>query len=257
MSKPNFAGVFRTVKTFATKHSPEILTGLGIAGMVTTTVLAVKATPKAVKLLEAKKKEEKKDKLTPVEVVKTTWKCYLPTVTTCVASTACLIGASKVNFRRNAALATAYKLSETALTEYKDKVVEVVGEKKEREIKEAIAKDKIERQPVTKSEVIITEKGNTLCYDTMFGRYFKSDRDRILKAVNDINRRMRNDNYISLNEFYDELGLDHVGIGDRIGWNIDRGYVEIDFTPHLSDDGTPCLAMTYDRPPQYGFDESY
>ena len=89
MKKPNFTNAFKNVKVFATKHSPEILTGIGIAGMIMTTVLAVKATPKALELIEKQKKEEQTDDLTPIEVVKTTWKCYVPAVATGAASITC------------------------------------------------------------------------------------------------------------------------------------------------------------------------
>ena len=95
--------------------------------MVTTTVLAVRATPKAIELIEAKKKEEQVDSLPPVEVVKTAWKCYLPATITGVVSMACIIGSCSVSARRSAVLATACKLSETAFTEYQDKVVETIG----------------------------------------------------------------------------------------------------------------------------------
>ena len=55
MQKPNLTKICRTVKASTIKHSPEILTGVGIAGMVTTTVMAVRATPKAIRLLEDEK----------------------------------------------------------------------------------------------------------------------------------------------------------------------------------------------------------
>lgn len=245
--------MFKDIQAIASKRSPEILTGIGIAGMVTTTILAVKATPKALKLIEAKKKEEHVDELTPTETVKICWKPYIPAVVTGVASTACLIGASSVNARRNAALATAYKLSETALSEYKEKVVEVVGEKKEQTIREAVTKEKIEKNPVSKKEVIITEKGNTLCYDAISGRYFKSDMDNIKKIVNELNRRMLSENYISLNEFYSEIGIENIKLGDDLGWNIDRGYIELDFSSHIADNGTPCIVVDYLVAPRYDY----
>jgi hypothetical protein len=236
------------------KHSPEILTGIGIAGMITTTVLAVKATPKALKLIEDKKKEEKVDELPHLETVKTTWKCYIPATVTGVASIACLIGASAVNARRNAALATAYKLSETALTEYKEKVVETIGEKKEQAVREAIDKDRVEATPVSKNEVIITEKGNTLCLDPLSKRYFKSDIERIKKAENILNKRMLHDmfGYVSVNELYDELGLDHTDIGDDLGWNVNE-LIDIDFSSQIADDGTPCIVLNYSVAPRYGY----
>lgn len=245
MSKPGVSHLLKNAQMAISKHSPEILTGIGIAGMITTTVLAVGMTPKALRRIEEKKKEEGKDKLTVAETVKTTWKYYIPAAVTGATSIACVIGASKVHTKRNAALATAYKLSETALTEYREKVIETLGEKKEKLVREKIDKDHLEQKPVSKSQVIITNKGNTLCFDYHSGRYFHSDIDTIKKAVNELNRRMVLDMYVSLNDFYDELELEHTSMGDELGWNFDDGLVEIDFSSHLADDGTPCVVMSY------------
>ena len=245
MNKPNFANLLKSTRTVLVKHSPEILTGMGIAGMVMTTVLAIKATPKALKLIEDKKKEEHMDELTPIETIKAAWKPFIPVVVTGVSSIACVIGASSVNTRRNAALATAYTLSETALKEYKDKVIETIGEKKEKIIRENIDKDHVEQMPVSNSNIIITQKGNTLCLDYHAGRWFKSSKDHIERAVNKLNAQLNRDMYVSLNEFYDELGLDHTILGDDLGWNIDNGLVELDFSSQLTEDGEPCLVMNY------------
>jgi len=253
MGKLNLSNIAKGVRTAMKKHSPEILTGIGIAGMITTTVMAVRATPKALVLIENKKIENDTDKLTPVETIKATWKCYIPAAITGGLSIVCLIGASSVNARRNAALATAYTLSESALKEYQEKVIETIGEKKEQKIRDAIAKDKIDRDPVSSKEVIITEKGNTLCYDSISGRYFKSDIDKLKKVENELNRRMRDEMYISLNEFYYEIGLKPTSIGDDIGWNIDRGYIELNFSSQLTDDGNPCLVIDYQVTPRYDY----
>ena len=131
MAKPNVQHFIKSVRTSIVKHSPEILMGLGIAGWMTGTVLAVKATPKAVRCIEDATYEKEGD-LTPLEIVKATWKCYIPAAVTCAAATGCLIGSCSVSTRRHAALATAYKLSETALDEYRAQVIETVGEKKEK-----------------------------------------------------------------------------------------------------------------------------
>lgn len=253
MKKPNVSKMLKTVQQSVSKHSPEILTGLGIAGMITTTVLAVKATPKALMLMEDAE-YDKGEPLTVGEKVKTTWKCYIPTVATCAVSTACLIGASSVNLKRNAALATAYQLSTTALSEYKEKVIETIGEKKENAIRDKIAKDKIDNHPVSTQEIIMTEKGNTLCYDATSGRYFKSDVDQIKRAINELNARMISEMYISLNEFYDELGMKPVSIGDEIGWNLhEDGLIEVNFSAQLSEEGEPCIVIDYGVAPRYDF----
>lgn len=253
MNKPNFKKLVESAKTAVSKHSPEILTGIGIAGMITTTVLAVKATPKALKLIDECKKEEKVDKLSAVETVKVAWKCYIPAAVTGTASIACLIGASSVHAKRNAVLATAYKLSETALTEYKEKVVETIGEKKEKTIREAIDEDHIAKNPVSKNDVIVTDRGSTLCYDHLSGRYFYSDIELIKRAVNEINRTMLTQMYVSLNDFYDELGLKHTRLGDELGWSIDSKLVDIEFSSHISDDGRPCLVIDYTVAPKRNF----
>lgn len=181
------------------------------------------------------------------------WICYIPAAVTGTVSIACLIGANSVNARRNAALATAYTLSESALKEYQEKVIETIGEKKEQAVRDALAKDKLEQNPVTNREVIITERGDTLCFDVVSGRYFKSDIEKLKKAVNELNRQMRDEMYISLNEFYYEIGLSGIGIGDDLGWNIDNGYIEPSFSSQLSENGTPCLVIGYHVEPRYDF----
>lgn len=254
MHKLNLANLVSNTRQFANKHSPEILTGIGIAGMITTTVLAVRATPKALELLEEKKNEDWVDELSPLEVVKTAWRPYVPAAVTGVASVACLIGASSVNVKRNAALATAYKLSETALTEYREKVVETIGEKKEKTVRDKVAEERVKKNPVSKSEVIVTNNGTTLCFDPISARYFKSSIDKIKRAENELNKQMLHDisGYVSLNEFYDELGLDHTSVGDDLGWNVDR-LIDISFSSQLNDNGEPSVVLDYLVAPKYDF----
>ena len=251
--KKEIAKSFLSLKTAIKKHSPEILTGIGIAGMITTTVMAVRATPKALILIEERKEEIGAEKLEAMDMVKTTWACYIPAAITGTLSIACLIGASSVNARRNAALATAYTLSESALKDYQGKVIEMFGEKKNEAVKDAVAKDKVEKNPVVTREVIIKEKGNTLCYDAISGRYFKSDIEKIKKAECELNRQMLDDMYVSLNDFYYEIGLDSVKLGDELGWNVDSGYIDLSFSSQLASDGTPCLVIDYSVAPRYDY----
>ena len=250
MNKPDLTKIVKSVKAVVSEHTPEILTGIGIAGMITTTVLAVKATPKALKLLEEREEED----LPPVEVVKTCWKCYIPAAVTGVASTACLIGASSVNARRKAALAAAYKLSETALAEYREQVIDTIGEKKEKEVRDKVAKKRLEDNPIGNNEVIVTGKGATKCFDHLSGRYFYSDIDRIKKAENELNRRMIIDTYVSLNDFYDEIGLSQIAIGNDLGWSVDKGLIDIDFSAQLDEEGDPALVIDYRIAPRRGYD---
>lgn len=254
MHKPNLANLMSNTRQFVSKRSPEILTGIGIAGMITTTVLAVRATPKALQLIEEKKNDDWVDELSPLEVVKTAWKPYVPAAVTGITSVACLIGASSVNAKRNAALATAYKLSETALTEYREKVIETIGEKKEKTVRDKVAEERVKKNPVSKSEVVVTNNGTTLCFDPISARYFKSSIDKIKRAENELNKQMLHDisGYVSLNDFYDELGLDHTSVGDDLGWNVDR-LIDISFSSQLNDNGEPSVVLDYLVAPKYDF----
>lgn len=258
--KPNVANMFKTVKKTAVKHSPEILTAIGIVGMISTTVLAVKATPKALEQIDAKKKEEKKDKLTPVETVKVAWKPYIPAIVTGVASTACLIGANTVNAKRNAALATALKLSETAFTEYREKVVEEVGEEKEKVIHEKANVERVNQQLIFYEDgVIHTGNGNTLFFEPISKTVFRSSRNSIEKAINQLNWDMSygNEPYKSLEDFLDAVKLPKYALGNELGWTTSKGMIDVVFTPSTTDTGEPCLSIEYLVPPEWDYDNLY
>ena len=274
MSNFNLSKLVKTAKNALVDHAPEILTGIGIGGMVTTVILAVRATPKAMILIQEEKDKRNDElwaeacdncpedsypevdeitELKPLDVIKTCWKCYIPAAVVGGASIACIVGANSIHSKRHTALAAAYSLSETVLKEYQEKVVETIGEKKEQAVKDAIAKDKIEKDPVHTREIVFTGKGGTLCYDVISGRYFESDIDVLKKAENELNRRMRDEMYISLNEYYSELGLDSIAIGDDLGWNIDKGYIDLYFSAQLSTDDKPCLVVNHNVLPRYGY----
>ena len=170
---------------------------------------------------------------------------------------ACIIGASKVNYKRNAALATAYGLSEKTLTYYKNKVIETIGERKEKEIQNKIDQDKVDDNKLNTSQIIITSNSNTLCMDSISGRYFKSDMETIKQAINKLNRRLTYENYISLNEFYNEIGLDNVKNGELLGWNISSGLIDPTFSTCLAENGQPCIVLDFVIEPKYDYDKLF
>ncbi len=264
----NFSDVLKNMQSFLARKSPEILTGLGIAGVVTTTVLAVKATPKAVKLIEREKKVRRIDcehgvdeqvvpeEVSAIDMVRLTWKCYIPTAISCATSIACIIGAGSIHSKRSAAFATAYKLSETAFSEYKNKVIETIGDKKEKEIQKKIAEDHLRENPISENKVIITDTAMSKCYDIISRRYFTSSINKIDRAINAINREMLMNDYVSLNTFYDELGIDGIPEGDRLGWQIKSkaDLIDVEYTACLDSNDEPCICVYYTVEPKYGFD---
>lgn len=243
---------FRDLGKYVSRNSPSILTGLGIGLGVASTVLAVGATPKAVRLLETKKKEDRKERLTVIETVKTAGACYIPAVLAAAGSVYCIVSASAKLSKRNAILATAYALSERDLREYRDKVKETVGEKKEKEIRGKIAKDHILNNPAESNRILTPNGGKTLCYDNWTGRYFMSDMETLRKCENDLNARIIKEQFVSLNELYDSLDLEPIKMGEDFGWNFDGLHdqlINFSYFSQLDRDGNPCLVLDYDAEP--------
>lgn len=247
----NIKTMAKSVWAGAKKHSPEILIGMGIAGAASSVIFAVKATPKAMILLEEKRQELSVEKLEAKEIIKTAAPVYIPTAVSFGVSVACIVGASSVNARRNAALTAAYTLSESTLRTYRDKVLETVGEDKEREIRQKAAIEQQQSTPEPQTLVVSSAAGQLKCFDSLSGRYFVSTKNEIDKAVNEFNRQLRDDMRISLNDWYDLIGLDTNKLGDMLGWDIERGYVETCYASRLDEEGMPCLVVNYVEPPHY------
>lgn len=250
----NVKDVARSVLGVVQKNSPYILTGLGVAGLVTTAAMTGHATVKAVRMVdEANSVRSELDQASLKEKFLLTWKLYLPPAIMGATSIACIIGAQSVSAKRNAALASLYSLTETTLKEYQDKVVEQIGANKEQKIREEVAQEKLDKNPVTKNEVIITGKGEQLCYDVISGRYFKSDIETLRRVQNDFNHELIGSMWVPLNDLYYVIGLPPIKIGDDIGWTVDQ-LIEFKFDVKLADDNTPCLVLDYNAEPRYRCD---
>lgn len=234
------------------KNSPTILTGLAVGGVITTTVLAVRATPKAILLIEGKE-DRQCESLPPKEIIQTTWKVYLPVVISGVVTIVCIVAANSINLKRNTAIAGAAAITEVALKEYQAKVVETLGETKDRKIRDEIAKDRITNDPPMDSEVIIIGNGDVLCYDSWSGRYFQGEIEKIRRAVNDMNKELLTGERISVNDLYYAMGLDPNKNGDEIGWDNQFGLIELDFSTQLTPDNKPCLVVNFKNTPTVCF----
>ena len=255
MKGSNFAKAFNNLKHGLIKRGPEILIALGIGGFITTTIMAVKVTTKALDILaEIKEEHDPEDKKEIAkEVIKKVAPIYIPATAVGIMSASCIICASSINYKRNAALATAYTLSENALREYQSKVIETIGPKKERQIHDDICKDKLEKNPVQNNEIIITGSGDTLFYDTVTGRYFMSSIEKIKKIENLMNKRLMNEMYLSLNEVQYEFGLRPTKQGNELGFNIDDGLIDFTFSAQITEDDKPCIVLDYLVAPRFGY----
>lgn len=238
-----------SVTDFIAQHSSAILSGCAVAGVVGTTILTAKAAPQAEDIL-LEEKYERDDRQVPIiDAIKLTWKVYLPVVLLGTATIGCIIGSSAQSSARNAALASAYGIASATLSEYKDKVVEVIGEKKEQEIRDKIADDHMKANPPREKDIVPTDKGNTLCFDRLSGRYFYSDIEYINRCVVDLNRLLIADDWVDLNWLYDRLGLENVGMGDSLGWHSGQE-VELKPSSRLAPNtDIPCYVVDFSDPP--------
>lgn len=257
MNKTDVAKFFNSVGTSMSKNSPAILIGLAIVSGGTAIALAVEATPKALKRIEVAKQERQVEKLTPLETVKVTWPCYVPTALAFAFASGCAIGSHSVHAKRNAALATAYKISETALVEYRDKVVETFGEKKEQTVRDKVAQEQVAKNPINPQDVIDTGRGTTLFLDPLSKRYFTSDIEFIRRVENKLNKKMLQSicGSTSVNMFYMELGLEPVddSVGDTLGWNAEH-QIDLDIRPAWANhERDSCLVIGHYNPPKYDY----
>lgn len=242
------------------RNSPTILTAVAVAGMCTTIAMAIRGTLKAKDILDHEaswRADEWSEQtgehqsaypgdFTTQEILELTWRCYIPTAGMTILTISSIIGANRINLRRNAALASLYSIAQSTLEEYQKKVVEEIGEKKNDLIRGEIAQDRIDKTPVEEKTVILTGNGNYLCFDAFSSRYFRSDIEKLRRAANSFNQRLLREGYLGINEFYDELGLEPIELGDEFGWIAERALLEMKFnTKTQKETMEPCLVIDY------------
>ena len=240
--------IIKGVKAFGTlmkANSPVILTGVAITGVGVTTGLAIRATPVAMQHIK-EAADKKEDRLTPAETVQACYKDYIPTGISALLTMGCMGLSTKISLKRNAALATCVVAGQNALSEYQNKVIEKFGKEKEGDIRDEIAHDRLMNNPPEKAQIFATGHGNQLCYDVYSDRYFYSEIEEIRRAVNDFNQRLLGDLYLSLNEWYELLGLEEIGYGEDVGWNPNHGMLELRYGTQFGPDGaTPCVTIDF------------
>lgn len=240
-------------KSFCNRNASTILTCIGGVGVVVTSVMAVKATPKALTLLE-KAKEEKGEELTKLETVRVAGPVYIPSVITGVSTIACIFGANTLNKKKQAALMSAYALVDNSYKGYKAKVKELYGEEVNTEVVEEITKDEYEENDIS------VEDNKLLFFDNFSMRYFESTMEDVILAEYNLNRQIAINSGAYLNEFYDFLNIPQVDYGQELGWSqsilSSMYWAEwLDFDHHkvVMDDGLECYIITMRQEPVIDF----
>lgn len=253
----DFSQAFKVTGKYIVEHSPAILTGFAVAGVITTTVFAVKGGAIAGEILGNERMARSMDmdedgvltdpvpEITLKEQFFLTWRPFLPAAIAAAGTITCIIGAHGINTNRQAALIGAYALLEKGSTKYKDKVLEVVGEKKEEEVRHAIAKDTVLETAGGESKIVLMGTGEQLCLDDFSGRYFSSSMNEIQRVENEIQASILRGDKVSVNEYYSAIGLRPNKAGNNVGWN-DRGHpIDLAFSSQIADDGRTCLVVQF------------
>lgn len=203
-------------------HSPTILSIISAIGVIGTAVLAVKATPKAIERLEQAKKE-KGENLTKFEVAVVAGPVYIPTTLIGVSTIVCVLGANALNKRQQASLISAYALLEESYKEYRNAAKKVYGDD---------ADEKIIAEMANNTYISCDgwhlydpdhdkDSDRVLFYDFYSQRFFNAPMGQVINAEYHINRNLQLRGDVTVNEFYDFLGLEQIPGGDNIGWILD------------------------------------
>jgi hypothetical protein len=250
--------VLSSAEKFVTDNSPGILTGLAVAGAITTTVLTGRAAYRtgmdaSTQYHEALEEGEPlpAELLENKYLLKTYWKEFIPAGVALTATVTGVIMANQIGSRRAAAIAAAFKLSEQLSEEYKERVVKTLGLQKEEKMRSELAADQMARTPG--SDLIIVAGAESIFFDELSGQYFKAEMETVRKAVNDINYQVNNSYYASLSDFYDMIGLTKTKFSDEVGWNTDE-LLEVQYGATLLQDGRPAISINYNKTPVRGFD---
>lgn len=222
------------------------MTAIGVTGVAATVYLSVSATFKAAEVLsETGKDADWKEKLAK------TWQLYIPAGVVAASTAVSIIWLNHIGVRRAAAATALYTVTESAFDDYKAHVVEHIGENAERKIRDKIAQDVVSRHKP--DEIVETDKGDVLFYDSITGRYFTSTMESVKRAQANLHVTILKDMYASLSEFYEEIGLMPTAYSDLVGWDTDNP-IQISFSTTLTDDGRPCIVLVYDVVPFENYD---
>jgi Family of unknown function (DUF6353) len=255
--------MWRDTQRYAHENKSVLLTAVGVVGTVSTAVLSFRAGYRASEIIQEEADAFFNEHPDHDEVdfdvktkVKLIWPELIPPVGLGVLTVASIVTANRIDQKKAAALAAAYGISERSFQEYKEKVVERLGEKKEQAMRDEIAQDRVNRDPVENKQVIITGNGDVLCKDNISGRYFQSSMETIRSAENKVNHDIIHHMYASLSSFYEHIGLAPTRHSDEVGWNTNN-LLEVMFSATMSSDNRPCMVLDYAVGPTQDYTKLY
>ena len=233
--------IFDTKKSLR-KHSPAICTAAGIASMIAGAILAAKATKPALRHIEEEDiPEDAPTKEKIVRTAKAVWKDYTPAIVCEISGAALIIGSNRQYARRNASLANALYVSETAYRNLQEKLDEKLPKKKADEIRDSLAEDKVKENPPENNTIVVTDKGNHLFFDAMTGQYFRSSFEAVHRTVNDINAAINRELYVQANALITDWGETPCKMFEKLYWETGEQIYPRETTCTINGQEVTCL----------------
>lgn len=253
-----------SLKNYLRRGSPTILTCLGAAGVILTSVTAVRATPKALQKIKQDSRinhDGDPDAYTRVEAFRSAWTYYIPASAIGAATIVCIFGANILSKRQQAAITSAYALVNNAYQDYTKKVKELYGEETHQKIIDSIVKENCEDIYISTPGICGTSSldfdehdpaDNRLFYDSFSKRYFESSVIRVLEAEYHLNRNLFFGKYTCVDSFYELLELEPIEGGEYLTWPPEDGIEWIDFDHHKTvlEDGLEVYVIEFVFPPR-------
>ena len=195
------------------KNTPLILTMVASGGVIITTILAVKATPKASEILKSKE-EEKGEKLTVIEKIRYGIIPYRYCIISCAATISCIASIQYLNKKNQASLLSAYTLLENSYNQYRDNIKKLCSDDVDFLARQEIVKAKYD------PELDVPENDEELLFFDYQGmRFFWSSFHNVIRAEHQLLEALCTRGYACLNEYYDYLGIPRLDYGYQMGWS--------------------------------------
>lgn len=244
----NLGDLNKVIRRNTKTHSSLILSIFAGTGTLATAYLTARASFQAAKVIDNHEEidgghyDSSKERL--IERTKLVWKLYIPSALSAATTITCIVLANRVDAKKIIAAQTAVAVGQRAFSEYRDKVIEEFGARKDEAIRDQLAVERLAINPPPPPDILITGPGNVLCCEVYTGRYFASDMETLRKAQNDLNAKVLAHDYATLNDFYYMIGLGQTSHSSQLGWKAGR-QMELQFSTILTDDGRPCLSFEY------------
>ena len=243
----NFTALNGMIKNGVKTHSSVILSVLAGAGTLTTAYLASRASFKASAMIREHESvngvsDDKKQRIK--DRTKLVWKCYIPPAISAGTTVACIFGSNRIGVKKALAATAALNATERKFGEYRDKVMEEYGPRKDEAIRDKIATERVLEKPPPSQDILVSGPGVVLCCELFTGRYFTSDMETLRRAQNEVNSKALKHDFATLDDFYHLIGLRPTSTSNILGWKSER-LMELEISPILTEDRRPCLAFDY------------